>query len=67
MTPLLNNDGGNLFVTIMGLLYVLALGLGIAGFVFSMLTMLATRRTAKATEALLAEVAQIKVELNKSE
>ena len=49
---------------IMGLVWVLALAMSISGFIFAMLTMLATRRTARATEQLAAQVAEIKARLS---
>ena len=61
--PITDGAYGSL-LGVMGLVWVLALAMSIAGFIFAMLTMLATRRTARATEALVNQVAEIKAHLN---
>ncbi|MEN9660448.1 MAG: hypothetical protein RLZZ443_377 [Actinomycetota bacterium] len=62
MNPVLPSNYDALWA-IIGVVYLLAIAMSVAGFIFATLTMLATRRTAKATEELVKQVAEIKAQL----
>lgn len=62
MNPVLPSNYDALWA-IVGVVYLLAIVMSVAGFIFAMLTMLATRRTARATEELASQVAELKAYL----
>ena len=62
MNPVLPSNYDTLWA-IIGVVYLLAIVMSVAGFIFAMLTMLATRRTARATEELASQVAELKAYL----
>ena len=62
MNPVLPSNYDALWA-IIGVVYLLAIVMSVAAFIFAMLTMLATRRTARATEELASQVAEIKAYL----